>query len=590
MSRSEATYIGEVESVKGSSVSIKLREDLASTLILVAGESYRVGQIGAFFRIPLGYTHLYGVCTRIGAEAIPENARIAEENARRWLTITLFGEAIGNQFERGVSQYPTVGDEIHLVTNTDLKIIYGSLEATAQVCVGNLAASSGIAGNLDLAKFVTKHCAIVGSTGSGKSNFVAVLLNAIATQGFPSARILIIDPHGEYGTSLRKEGYIFKINADNNKNEFPLEIPFWALPFNELKEILLGGMQQTNETIIRDRVLEMKKSVAKHFTPEPPDAEINPDSPIPFDIFQLWYELDCRERQAYKDNTKKVPVEPTTKGNARKLKPDIYPSHSLSTTPPIYAPNPRGIQKNLELMRSRLKDENYQFLFNLKSNYMITANGKPNHDIDKLVGAWVGHKKPITVLDVSGLPSETTSTVVGTLLRIVYDTLFWAGNLPISGRSQPLLIVLEEAHLFLPEGQDSPAHRIIGKIAKEGRKYGVGLVIVTQRPQEIDSAAMSQCGTMIALRLTNDRDRSVVSATMPDQLGDLSSILPSLRTGEGLVIGEAMPIPSRIQFRRAKNKPIGDNPDLVKAWRQKNRPNPKDYTVALKNWRARSFK
>ncbi len=590
MSRSEATFIGEVESVTGSSVSIKLRDDLASTLILVSGESYRVGQIGAFFRIPLGYTHLYGVCTQIGAAAIPENARIAEESARRWLTITLFGESIGNQFERGVSQYPTVGDEVHLVTNTDLKIIYGSLETTAQVCVGNLAASSGIAGNLDLAKLVAKHCAIVGSTGSGKSNFVAVLLNAIATQGFPNARVLIIDPHGEYGTSIQNEGHIFKINADKEKKEFPLEIPFWALPFNELKEILLGGMQLANETLIRDRILEMKKNVAKHFEPEPPEAEINPDSPIPFDIFQLWYELDCRERQAYKDNQKTIPAEPITKGNARELKPDIYPPHSLSTNPPIYAPNPKGIQKNLELMRSRLKDENYQFLFNLNSAYMITADGKPNQDIDKLVEAWVGHTKPITVLDVSGLPSETTSTVVGTLLRIVYDTLFWAGNLPISGRNQPLLIVLEEAHLFLPEGQDSPAHRIIGKIAKEGRKYGVGIAIVTQRPQEIDSAAMSQCGTMVALRLTNDKDRSVVSAAMPDQLGDLSSILPSLRTGEGLVIGEAMPIPSRIQFRQAKNKPIGDNPDLVKAWRQTSRPDPKDYTVALRNWRARSSK
>jgi hypothetical protein len=570
-------------------VSIKLREDLASTLILVAGESYRVGQIGAFLRVPLGYTQLYGVCTQIGAAAIPENARVSDESARRWLTITLFGEAVGKQFERGVSQYPTVGDEVHLVTNTDLTIIYGSLKTTAQICVGNLAASSGIAGNLDLAKLISKHCAIVGSTGAGKSNFVAVMLNAIAKQGFPNARVVIIDPHGEYGSSLCSEAEVYKLNADSNKKEHFLEIPFWALPFNELKDILLGGMQQGNETLIRDRVLEMKKNVSKHINPEPPESEISSDSPIPFDIYELWYELDCRERQTYQDNLKTIPTTPLTQGNARELRSNTYPAHAAGNVAP-FAPNPKGIQKNLELMRSRLKDENYQFLFNLKSNYMITTDGKPNHDIDKLVASWVGHSKPITILDVSGVPSEITSTIVGTLLRIIYDTLFWAGDLPVSGRNQPLLIVLEEAHLFLPEGQDSSAHRIVGKIAKEGRKYGVGLAIVTQRPQEIDSTSMSQCGTMIALRLTNDRDRSVVSATMPDQLGDLSSMLPSLRTGEGLVIGEAMPIPSRIQFKQAQNKPIGDNPDLITAWCQSNRPDIRNYATALKNWRARSFK
>jgi DNA helicase HerA-like ATPase len=165
--------------------------------------------------------------------------------------------------------------------------------------------------------------------------------------------------------------------------------------------------------------------------------------------------------------------------------------------------------------------------------------------------------------------------------------LFWAADLDMGGRKQPLLIALEEAHLFLPKEGDSPAHRAVAHIAKEGRKYGVGLCVVTQRPTEIDPTVLSQCGTMIALRLTNPSDRGSVEAAMPDELGLLSGMLPALRTGEGLVIGEAMPIPSRIQFYRAGKKLEGSDPDVAKAWREP-RPDGAGYTEALVNWRRLS--
>ena len=213
-----------------------------------------------------------------------------------------------------------------------------------------------------------------------------------------------------------------------------------------------------------------------------------------------------------------------------------------------------------------------------------TFDGRVESDLDALVDSWIGHDKPVTVLDVSAAPSEVLSTVVGTVFRIVYDMLFWAGDLPISGRNQPLLLVLEEAHLFLTEGQESPAHRTMSRIAKEGRKYGIGIGVVTQRPAEIESTVLSQCGTMIALRLTNSSDRSRVESAMPDDLGALSGMLPALRTGEGIVLGEAMPIPSRIQFFRSRKRPVGDDPDVPEAWR-KQRPRGPNYTMALNNWR-----
>ena len=242
MSRSEPTYVGEIQNVAGAVVSIRLREDMQSALVLVGGESYRVGQVGAFIRIPLGYTNLYGVCTQVGAAASPHLAEGTEPGANKWLTAALFGESISGRFERGVSQYPTVGDEVHLVTSEDLEVIYGSLDTSASITVGRLGAASGIAGVLDLGRLVARHCAIVGSTGTGKSNLVAVLLESIAEQNFPSARVIVIDPHGEYGESVEDRGVVFRVRPQRDYDR-PLVVPFWALPFDELCAIGMGPMQ-----------------------------------------------------------------------------------------------------------------------------------------------------------------------------------------------------------------------------------------------------------------------------------------------------------------------------------------------------------
>jgi len=583
MTKGSPTMIGIVDSVKGGVITIRLREDVP-TFIMVEGRSYRVGQIGAFLRIPLGYTQLYAVCTLVGAAAAPEHQNALNPPGHRWLSATLFGESIGGVFERGVSQYPTIEDEVHLVTPQDMKVIYGSTEKERAIMVGNIAASSGISGNLDLGRLVTRHAAVVGSTGSGKSNFLAVFLEAIATQGFPSARALVIDPHGEYASAIGQYAYVFRITPSPENGELPLYVPYWALPFEELQSIAFGPMQPSSESAVRDEIAKLKKTAAEHLTKSPPDVVITADSPIPFSIKKLWYDLDDYERQTFKDKERTQPSERLKEGNPDKLEPNIYPAPNPGTQAPYAHPRPRNILKQLELLRSRLQDSCFAFLFNPGEALMPDLNGKTKGDLDDLVRSWVGHNKPITVLDVSGLPSEVLSTIVGTLLRIIYDMLFWAMDLPISGRRQPLLVVLEEAHIFLPEGKESPAHRTISKIAKEGRKYGIGLCVVTQRPVEIESNVLSQCGTMISLRLTNKADREKVEAAMPDDLGAISGMLPALRTGEGLVMGEAMPIPSRIQFFKARKRPRGDDPEMPQAWREP-RPEAKHYKDALINWR-----
>lgn len=582
MTQASPTLIGCVDSVKGGVVTVKLND--IPTFIMVRGHSYRVGQVGAFLRIPLGYTQLYAVCTLIGAAAAPITEVPTAPSGHRWLSATLFGESIGGVFERGVSHYPTIEDEVHLITPYDMKVIYESIQQERAITVGHIAASSGIAGNLDLGRLVTRHTAVVGSTGSGKSNLLAVLLEAIATQGYPSARALVIDPHGEYGSAIGQYGRVFRLMHDSDKGESPLHIPYWALPFDELRQICLGEMQPASEAAVRDEVAARKKAALTHLSDAPPETAITADSPVPFSIKKLWFDLDDYERRTYQERGGENLCNIAEAGDPEILKSNIYPNAGMGTTAPFLNPTPRRISKQLDLLRSRLQDSRYAFLFNPGNKLTPDLSGKIAGDLDSLVASWIGHDKPITVLDVSGLPSETLSAVVGTLLRIVYDMLYWAMDLPISGRNQPLLVVLEEAHVFLPEGKDSPAHRTISRIAKEGRKYGVGLCVVTQRPVEIETTVISQCGTMIALRLTNSADRSKVEGAMPDDLGALSGMLPALRTGEGLVIGEAMPIPSRIQFFKARKRPRGDDPEMPDAWRRA-RPDDKHYTGALSNWR-----
>jgi DNA helicase HerA-like ATPase len=597
----EPTFIGFVASVRGGLVRVRLR-DTPTTLVMVRGESYRVGQIGGFVRIPLGYTHLYGVCTQVGADAAPslppEAVALALEAAQdpslagfRWMTIALFGEAIGGQFDRGVGQYPTVGDEVHLVTSSDLDVIYGDRQLSDAVEIGRIASSAGIPARLQLSSLVSRHSCIVGSTGAGKSNLVAVLLESLREGNFPSARVLIVDPHGEYGSSVGDQGYVIRTGADIRPGTDRLRVPYWALPFDELIEMTMGGMQPHVEEAIRDRVRDLKVEAASHLTEPPPVEAITADSPLPFSIRRLWFELEDEERATFRESNKQddeTRYEPVDAGDEATLRPPVYPPATSLNTAPFHNKKRRGIGRQLDLLRTRLLDTRFAFMFDPHDDLHPDREGNVRADLGSLLAQWIGGDRPFTILDVSGVPAEVLGTVVGTMLRLVYDALFWAMDMPVGGRSQPLLVILDEAHRFLPQGADTPAHRTFSRIAKEGRKYGVGLMIVSQRPSDIDPGVMSQCGTMLALRVSNHQDRQAVSSSIPDDLGGLTDLLPSLRTGEVLVLGDALQVPSRVRVRKALQKPVGEDPPLPDAWRSETRPDPALYDGAVKNWRAQS--
>ena len=578
-----ATLIGRVQSVTGKIVTVRLQRGQTS-LVMVEGESHRIGQVGSMVRIPLGYTHLYGICSQVGAAAIPNSvlSEPGKEIDSRWMTVTLFGEAIGDEFERGVSQYPTIDDEVHIATTAELAVIYNETSAAA-LDIGHLAAARSIPATLDLASLVSRHSVVVGSTGAGKSNLVAVLLESIAEQGYTSARVLVIDPHGEFADAVGENGVVFSASPAAAHHQ-QLYVPYWALPFEEFVAATMGELSPQNSEDIRDMVRRRRQDAATHLTTAPEPGYITADTPIPFSAKGLWFDLNDFEIRTYDDMMLTTPAVVTT-GDPETLTPSEYLPYEPGSKAPFKGTS-RMISRQLDMMRHRIRDTRFAFLLDPGAGYTPDADGRTNSDLDDLLRSWVGHDKPVTVLDLSGAAADTLPLVIGTVLRLVSDALYWAGNLPVGSREQPLLIVLEEAHLFVREGASSAAHRAVDQIAKEGRKHGVGLMLVTQRPTDLDSAALSQCGTMIALRLTNQADRSRVAAALPDELTDLVSLLPALRTGEAIVTGEAVKVPSRFRIREARHKPVGSDPDLAVGWRKDPRPDPAHYTSAVDAWRT----
>jgi len=591
MSVNKISEIGEIDSVSGNSITIKISDKLRSNMLIIDGVVYKVGQIGSFLKILLGYATLYGIVTQVGSAAIPENLKeiILKDSSlyknQQWLTIVLVGEQIGNKFERGITQFPTPGDSVHIVTIKDLEIIYGGYNENNSFVIGNISASESLNARIDIDKLISRHCAILGSTGSGKSNSVAVLLNAIADKGFKCPRILVIDPHGEYSEALIGKCNVFKVNDDDASNN--LYIPYWALPFEQLLEIISHSLLDANKDYVRQKVLEMKKESNKKNKLGVDEEALTADSPIPFSISKIWFDLDDFERKTFKQD--RITECFVSKGDAEKLVSNVYKQASTTNTEPFFNPARKGILTFLDGLRNKIKDNRFKFLFN-PGEYKPNLTGKCSKDLNILLKEWLNGEKPITILDLSGIPTDILQTISGTLLKIVFDSLFWGQNLSIGGKEQPLLIVLEEAHNYLKAGENSISSKTVQNIAKEGRKYGIGLLLVTQRPSELDETVLSQCGTMVALRMNNSKDRGHIKASIQDELQTIIDLLPSLRTGEGIISGEAVKLPSRVKFFKASNAPKSSDPKASEKWMTQKDNIEEEYTNLIDLWRNQQFK
>ncbi len=586
MGLSKITEIGEIDSINGNIVSVKMYDNQKSNIPIIDGIVYKIGQLGSFLKVPLGYTNLYGIVTQVGADAIPEKLKdISKIDYKKFLSIVLVGEQTGKKFERGITQFPTPGDNVHLVTIKDLEIIYGGYSEANSIVVGSISASESLSARIDIDKLISRHCAILGSTGSGKSNSVAIILEALAEKGFKSARILVIDPHGEYSETFKDKCEVFKINA--KKEEKSLFIPFWALPFDQLLEIFPHKLLDSARDYFRQRVLECKINSNNKNGYGTSEEALTVDSPIPFSINQLWGELDTIERKTFEDQNRTIEAL-VEEGDFENLKSKKYKPGSATNTAPYFNPQRQGILYFTDGIRSRIKDNRYSFLFK-PGDYKPDSKGTCNKDLNNILIEWIGGNKPITILDLSGVPNEILQTISGTLLKVTFDALFWGQNLNIGGREQPLLIVLEEAHNYLKAGENSISSTTVQNISKEGRKYGVGLMLVTQRPSELDETVLSQCGTMVALRMNNSKDRGHIKSAIQDELQTMVDLLPSLRTGEGIISGEAVKIPSRIKFNKVSNAPKSTDPKASEKWLHEKKDIEKEYQTLINLWRNQQF-
>jgi hypothetical protein len=614
------TFLGTVEDVNGATIRIKLAQATVSGLSFIEGQSYRVGQLGGFIRIPLGFVNLYGVISQVGASAVPERLAPIEEHGNRWMTVQLVGEGQpGVGFDRGVSQFPTIGDPAHLVTEADLKTIYGRPSDPRFVQVGRLASANSIPALVEIDKLVTRHSAVVGTTGSGKSTTVAGLLTALSDSSlYPSARILVIDIHGEYGKALADRAAIFRISPDKAKQERPLYIPYWAMTLDELLPITFGSLESPDRGAVIDRISGFKLQGLNLVARKGVSLDsVTVDTPVPFSIHRLWFDLHCEMRATYYERQGQPQTRDTWALEKDTAGAAVQPGDVMRCIPPRFLPpkdeknDPEkirlsksglAISRAVDALGSRLRDPRFDFLFR-PGPYMPDANGKTDEDLDTLLSAWLGDVRPISILDLSGVPPSIQSALVGSLLRIVYDALFWSRNIPEGGRERPLLIVLEEAHAYLGSSdKEQIAATAVRRIAKEGRKYGIGIMLVSQRPAEIDPTILSQCGTLFALRLSNSIDRNQIRGAASDNLEGLFAMLPVLRTGEDIIVGEAVNLPVRTLIDRPsfRRRPDSADPRVIVpgseadgydspgGWNQKR--DPSDYAEAVELWRAQDAK
>ena len=607
------TYLGTVQDVQGATVNVELDKDTISGLMFIDGHGYRVGQIGSFVRIPIGFFDLFGIVTQVGAGAVPDSLAQSEPYGHRWMKVQLVGEGQRTgHFQRGISQYPTINDEVHLVTEDDLSRIYGRPDEPNYVRIGSIASAESIPALVDINPLITRHSAVLGTTGSGKSTTVANLLASLSdSELYPSSRIILFDIHGEYHSALKDKATIFRVNADAARCERGFFLPYWALSFDELLRVTpLGGVSDEDRAALVDRIRNLKlSSLQAQGRAGVSDDTLTVDTPIPFSIHRLWYELyrdvlsthNVGPNSNQSRDTEAIEVDANGAqliGNIMDVRPPRYHPITMGGTDRVYLSGVAlNARRQIHALGSQLRDSRYDFLFRpgpwcpLPDGQDLDA--QPDKDLDNLLELWLGGSKPITILDLSGVPESILVDLIGVLLRLLFDALFWGRQLAEGGRHRPLLVVLEEAHAYLGVGNRGPAAVSARRVVKEGRKYGMGAMIVSQRPSEIDPTILSQCGTLFAMRLSNNTDRSHVTGSASDNLEGLFGMLPTLRTGEAIIVGEAVTLPSRafIDSPAKNRRPDSQDPliydeDGNSGWNSQRQTG--DYGKLMEKWRSES--
>jgi hypothetical protein len=320
------------------------------------------------------------------------------------------------------------------------------------------------------------------------------------------------------------------------------------------------------------------------------DEFVTADSPIPFNIKQMWYDLSREQVASYTvakkdEQCRNTEAECLDEGSANELRLPKFEAYTMNQTSP-YKSQHFEMEIYSKKILSKLKDSRFNFMFNV-GNY----NDSINFDLDHLLRSWIEHDKPLTILDLSGVPFELIDLTVGIISRFIFDGMYWGRNESYTGRKRPLLMVYEEAHSYLPQNTEGKAilgyaRKAVEKIYKEGRKFGLGSMVITQRPSEISHTILAQVGTYIALRLTNSSDKSTVSSSAPNNMTSLIDLLPSLRVGEAIIVGESIKVPSRVRIPQVEPRPSSNDPEVSTSWQNLFNQNEENYKAVVTSIRT----
>ncbi len=490
------------------------------------------GQVGSQIKIRVGNSWLLANVRdqrkdRRTTEGIIANIDFLGEGSEEKLTGRIHG------FKRGVTRYPTPGAMVYPATTKDLEQIYAS-DGRANITIGKVFPTKDIRAGLYVDAMLGKHFALLGSTGTGKSTSAALILHRIC-EAAPQGHIVMIDPHGEYSAAFRQTGQILDVSN--------LQMPYWLMNFEEHCEVLLtsdGNERQVDMDILAKCLLHARSKNRLAETM----GKITVDSPIPYLLSDL--------SNIIQDEMGKL-------------------DKATSSAPYM------RIKGKLEEIKT---DPRYQFMF---SGMLV---GDTMADFISKVFRMPGDGKPISIIDVSGVPSDITSTVVAVLSRLVFDFAIWGRE----EKQRPVLLVCEEAHRYVPNEKNSDGSsvgRILSRIAKEGRKYGISLGLITQRPSDLAEGVLSQCGTIISMRLNNDRDQAFVKSAMPEGSRGFLDSIPALRNRECIICGEGVAIPIRVNFDNLEEhkRPASEDPSFVDLW---NRSGGEDEIVerVVLRWRS----
>lgn len=495
-----------------------------------------IGQPGSFVEVELPSGTMIGTVTSVRmVEAVPtsgESKYASEESgvpvleSRRLLTTVPVGRFHSDgSFERGSDILPTVNSEVYAVEPERIGSIYKSLSGR-DFSVGSLSILPAQRAYVDLDVLLGRHAAVLGQTGGGKSWTVASVLQRIAK--LPRSTVLLLDLHREYEAAFGEEAEY--VSAGD------IELPYWLMNFEELMGICIDRGEHTAPNQIakfRDLVQKEKEATAAEEHLDLPKVTL--DTPVYFGFDSIIKEL------------KKLDVEMVSSASTGKPKQGDY-----------FGNFTRMIMR----LESKLNDRRYDLIFK-PNTYTSSAS------MEQLFRTILGEGDPpkkIVVLDVSPIPFDVRTSVISLVLRLVFDFAYWHRR--SQGKEYPVLVVCDEAHVYLNDNSDSSAASRLAaeRIAKEGRKYGVGLMVVSQRPRELSSTILSQCNTFVCLRLTNPDDQSFVKNLLPDSVRGIVDMVASLRRGEAIILGESVIMPTRVRIDPPDPHPNSNDISFVRNW------------------------